>query len=177
MQDRPPLPLSPVFVICACVSVLLHAFNPSSSLVITIPLLPSISTQTTPPRTTMESLVHRLAPPPVYANPDDDDAQGGDAIAWGNLNEFGVVKGMQIPRVPDVRPPSLSLFLTTLLTPLASPSPQHSSPPTQTPCPRTHKRKSSSRTEQRRWRSGSAAGSSFPWIRGRRPGVISRVGR
>jgi hypothetical protein len=49
----------------------------------------------------MESLVHRLAPPPVYANP--DEAEEGDAVAWGNLNEFGVVKGMQIPRVPDVR--------------------------------------------------------------------------
>lgn len=49
--------------------------------------------------TTMEALVHRLAPPPAYVNP--DDVENGDA-SWGNLNELGVVKGMQIPRVPDV---------------------------------------------------------------------------
>ncbi|KAJ9112450.1 Proteasome subunit beta type-5 [Naganishia adeliensis] len=46
----------------------------------------------------MEALVHRLAPPPAYVNP--DDVENEDA-SWGNLNELGVVKGMQIPRVPD----------------------------------------------------------------------------
>lgn len=116
----------------------------------------------------MEALVHRLAPPPAYVNP--DDVENGDA-SWGNLNELGVVKGMQIPRVPDVGSFPFPFPHNSHANP--SRSPQHSSRRTQTPCRRTRRQRSSSRTERPPWRSGSRGASSSVWIHERPRGVIS----
>lgn len=47
----------------------------------------------------MEALVQRLAPPPAHLDPDEYSLDGDGE---GNLNALGVVRGMQVPRVPDV---------------------------------------------------------------------------
>jgi len=57
----------------------------------------------------METLVQKLAPPPVYQTGEDDLADGEDmdSASWGsmagfgNLGRYGEVRGMAIPRVPD----------------------------------------------------------------------------
>lgn len=46
----------------------------------------------------MEALVQRLAQPQAHVDPDEYSV-GGDGE--GNLNALGVVRGMQVPRVPD----------------------------------------------------------------------------
>lgn len=61
----------------------------------------------------MEALVQRLAPPPAHVDPDEYSV-GGDGE--GNLNALGVVRGMQVPRVPDVSAICL-LFAVFLLMP------------------------------------------------------------
>jgi len=66
----------------------------------------------------MDTLVQQLAPPPDYRAADDivHEEDGSDIASWGSAGGFGilgkggVVKGMQVPRVPD---PSAFLSLHT----------------------------------------------------------------
>jgi hypothetical protein len=64
-----------------------------------------------PQRQTMDTLVHQLAPPVEYRAADDGQQEhddGNDLASWGSAGGFGmlgkggVIKGMQVPRVPDV---------------------------------------------------------------------------
>jgi hypothetical protein len=65
---------------------------------------------TSPQRQTMDTLVHQLAPPVEYRAADDGQQEddGNDLASWGSAGGFGmlgkggVIKGMQVPRVPDV---------------------------------------------------------------------------
>jgi hypothetical protein len=45
----------------------------------------------------MNAVLQSLQPPTRHTNEDEEDAWG-----YGNLNESGGVRGMMVPRVPDV---------------------------------------------------------------------------